>query len=104
METPNVACLPTVLVSDIPTSKQYFVPNAVTRCNMKLLKAKLIGIQNLYCRSCEEKYEVPVKESWIGKVDQGKIVFVTESLYQFNSKLDLVAFSPLFVILATILP
>ena len=29
METPNVACLPTVLVSDIPTKKQYFVPNQV---------------------------------------------------------------------------
>ena len=29
METPNVACLPTVLVSDIPKKKEYFVPNQV---------------------------------------------------------------------------
>lgn len=29
METPDVACLPTVLVSDIQTKKQIFVPNQV---------------------------------------------------------------------------
>ena len=30
METPNVTCLPTVLVSDIPTTKEYVVPNQAT--------------------------------------------------------------------------
>ena len=75
-ETPNVSCLPTVLVSDIPTSKQYFVPTQVgDRIHYQPTEGSgvtyirgMIELENL---TPEEISLLPVYESIITRIGRG---------------------------------